>query len=144
MPLRWSLRLHNETHVHPRTPSVKSTVGKALHTRASAASEWSPAEAERTVKLATAGVRRVQRELCGTLAPHVVVCESSHMATNLAIDEKILDEALRVGGHSTKKATVTEALLEYIQRRKQGHIVALFGKIDVDPSYDYKKQRRRK
>lgn len=66
------------------------------------------------------------------------------MATNLAIDEKLLDEALRVGGHSTKKATVTEALVEYIQRRKQGQIVALFGKIDVDPSYDYKQQRRRK
>lgn len=66
------------------------------------------------------------------------------MATNLAIDEKLLDEALRVGGHPTKKATVTEALVEYIQRRKQSQIVGLFGKIDVDPAYDYKKQRRRK
>lgn len=66
------------------------------------------------------------------------------MATNLAIDEKLLDEALRVGGHTTKKATVTEALLEYIQRRKQGEIVRLFGKIDVDPAYDYRKQRRAK
>lgn len=47
------------------------------------------------------------------------------MATNLAIDEKLLDEALRVGGHPTKKATVTEALLENIQRRKQGQIVGL-------------------
>jgi Arc/MetJ family transcription regulator len=66
------------------------------------------------------------------------------MATNLAIDEKLLDEALRVGGHATKKATVTEALREYIQRRKQGRIVALFGQVDVDPAYDYKKQRRRR
>jgi len=57
-------RLNNETHVHPRTPSVKSSVGKARQTRASAASECSPAEAERTVKLAIPGVRRVQRELC--------------------------------------------------------------------------------
>ena len=46
------LRLDNETHVHPRTPSVKSSVGKARQTRASAASVWSPAEAERTVKSA--------------------------------------------------------------------------------------------
>ena len=45
-------RLNNETHVHPRTPSVKSSVGEALQTRASAASVWSPAEAERTVKSA--------------------------------------------------------------------------------------------
>ena len=66
------------------------------------------------------------------------------MATNLAIDEKLLDEALRVGGHPTKKATVNEALLEYIQRRKQGRIVALFGQIEIDPNYDHKKQRRRK
>jgi hypothetical protein len=42
--------LNNETHVHPRTPSVKSSVGEAQQTRASAASVWSPAEAERTVK----------------------------------------------------------------------------------------------
>ena len=38
------------------------------------------------------------------------------MATNLAIDDRLLDEALRVGGHKTKKATVTEALLEYTER----------------------------
>jgi len=78
------------------------------------------------------------------LALHRYMCDSSHMATNLAIDEKLLDEALRVGGHPTKKATVNEALLEYIQRRKQGRIVALFGQIEIDPNYDHKKQRRRK
>ena len=72
------------------------------------------------------------------------MCDDLHMATNLAIDENLLDEALRVGGHATKKATVTEALREYIQRRKQGRIVELFGRIDLDPGYDYKKQRRRK
>jgi len=56
---------NNETHVHPRTPSVKSSVGKAQQTRASAASVWSPAGAERTVKFGEAGIRRVQRELGG-------------------------------------------------------------------------------
>lgn len=65
------------------------------------------------------------------------------MATNLAIDDELLDEALRVGGHRTKKATVTEALQEYIQRRKQAEILELFGQIDYDPEYDYKKQRSR-
>jgi len=68
----------------------------------------------------------------------------SHMATNLAIDERILDEALRVGGHKTKKATVTEALVEYIRRRKQRKIIDLFGTVDFDPGYDYKKQRRKR
>jgi Arc/MetJ family transcription regulator len=66
------------------------------------------------------------------------------MATNLAIDDGLLEEARRVGGLKTKKATVTQALSEYIQRRKQQQVVRLFGKIDVDSSYDYKAQRRRK
>jgi len=63
--------------------------------------------------------------------------------TNLAIDDELLEEALRVGGHRTKKATVTEALQEYIRRRKQAEILDLFGQIDYDPEYDYKRQRSR-
>ena len=65
------------------------------------------------------------------------------MATNLAIDDRLLNEALRTGGHRTKKATVTEALREYIQKRRQSKILGLFGKIDFDPAYDYKRQRNR-
>ena len=65
------------------------------------------------------------------------------MATNLAIDDRLLNEALQAGGHQTKKDTVNEALREYIQRRKQLEILDLFGKIDFDPAYDYKRQRKR-
>ncbi len=65
------------------------------------------------------------------------------MATNLAIDDRLLNEALRVGGHSTKKATVTEALEEYVQRRKQARIVDLFGKVEFDKTFNYKRARRR-
>ena len=65
------------------------------------------------------------------------------MATNLAIDDALLTEAQRVGGHRTKKDTVNEALREYIQRRRQLKVVGLFGKIDFDASYDHKRQRRR-
>ncbi len=65
------------------------------------------------------------------------------MATNLAIDDRLLEEAQRIGGHRTKKATVTEALQEYIQHRKQAKILSLFGTVEVDPKYDYKKQRRK-
>ncbi|BCB95874.1 hypothetical protein JZK55_07960 [Dissulfurispira thermophila] len=50
------------------------------------------------------------------------------MPTNLAIDEKLLNEALKVSGHKTKKNTVNEALKEFIQRRKQKDILSLFGK----------------
>ena len=65
------------------------------------------------------------------------------MATNLAIDDQLLQEAQRVGGHRTKKDTVNEALREYIQRRQQAKVVDLFGQIEFDKAYDYKKQRRR-
>ena len=66
------------------------------------------------------------------------------MATNLAIDDKLLIEAQSIGGHKTKKATVTEAFNEYIQRRKQLRIISLFGKVDYDPDYVYKATRSRK
>jgi Arc/MetJ family transcription regulator len=65
------------------------------------------------------------------------------MATNLAIDDSLLQEAQKVGAFKTKKAAVTEALKEFIQRRKQQEILDLFGKIDFDPKYDHKAGRRR-
>lgn len=66
------------------------------------------------------------------------------MPTNLAIDEKLLEDALRVSGLKTKKNTVNEALREFIQRRKQKDIISLFGKIEMDESYDYKRERSRR
>jgi Arc/MetJ family transcription regulator len=66
------------------------------------------------------------------------------MATNLALDDRLLEEALKIGGKATKKDTVTEALQEYISRRKQARVTDLFGTIDYDPKHNYKKQRRRR
>ena len=66
------------------------------------------------------------------------------MATNLALDDRLLAEAVKIGGCRTKKGTVTQALVEYIQRRQQTRIATLFGAVDFDPGYDYKKQRRRR
>ncbi|MFH2007770.1 MAG: type II toxin-antitoxin system VapB family antitoxin [bacterium] len=65
------------------------------------------------------------------------------MATNLAIDEKLLAEALKAGGLKTKKATVNEALREFIQRRKQLEILGLFGSVEFEPGYDHKQGRSR-
>jgi len=65
------------------------------------------------------------------------------MPTNLAIDDKLIEDARRIGKHKTKKAVVTEALIEYIQRREQLKILGLFGKIDYDDEYNYKDQRKR-
>ncbi len=64
--------------------------------------------------------------------------------TNLALDDKLIDEARRIGGWKTKREAVTAALEEYIQRRKQKKIVELFGSIDYDPGYDYKTLRRKR
>jgi Arc/MetJ family transcription regulator len=63
------------------------------------------------------------------------------MPTNLAIDDRLIKEAQTVGQHKTKKAAVSEALEEYVQKRKQVEILDLFGKINYDHDYDYKKQR---
>lgn len=63
------------------------------------------------------------------------------MPTNLAIDDKLLTQAVRVGGHRTKRATVNEALHEYIQRRRRLRALRAFGTIDFDPAYDYKRAR---
>ena len=63
------------------------------------------------------------------------------MATNLAIDDWLIEEAKLVGKHRTKKGAVTEALMEYIQRRKQTEILRIFHSIDYNQDYDYKKQR---
>jgi len=65
------------------------------------------------------------------------------MATNLDIDNKLIQEATELSGLKTKKQAVTLALKEFIQRHKQAGIIKLFGKIDFDPTYDYKKHRDR-
>jgi hypothetical protein len=63
------------------------------------------------------------------------------MATNLALDDKLINEALKIGKHKTKKEAVTAAIKEYILTRKQKKIKDLFGTIEYDSDYDYKKQR---
>ena len=66
------------------------------------------------------------------------------MPTNLNIDDRLLTEALKVGGHRTKRQTVNEALQEYVQRRRRLELVKHFGKIDFDPAWDYKEARRKR
>jgi Arc/MetJ family transcription regulator len=65
------------------------------------------------------------------------------MATNLQIDDKLILKAVRFGGHKTKKEAVSKALVEYIHQLEQEKILSMFGSVDYDPEYDYKKQRRR-
>ena len=65
------------------------------------------------------------------------------MATNLGIDPQLLEKALAIGGQKTKKATVNRALQEFIARRAQERLLDLFGSLDWDDDYDYKRERTR-
>lgn len=65
------------------------------------------------------------------------------MATNLGIDQDLLERALVIGGERTKKATVNRALQEFIARRSQVRLLELFGTLDWNADYDYKSERSR-
>jgi hypothetical protein len=66
------------------------------------------------------------------------------MATNLALDDQLIEEARLLGGHRTKREVVTQALLDYVQKKKQIQVLSSFGTIDFDPAYDAAAQRKLK
>jgi putative antitoxin of VapBC-like toxin-antitoxin system len=66
------------------------------------------------------------------------------MPTNLAIDDRLIEQAQKLGRHKTKKDTVNAALDEYIRRRKQAELIPLFGTIEYDLRHDYKRERVKK
>jgi Arc/MetJ family transcription regulator len=67
--------------------------------------------------------------------------EVIEMATNLHLDDRLIRDAVTLGGHRTKREAVTQALTNYIRHLQQEKILDLFGKVDFDPAYDYKRQR---
>ena len=66
------------------------------------------------------------------------------MSTNLALDDQLIEAAVRVGGHRSKREAVTAALQEYVLYRQQLDVLGLAGQLDRDPDYDYKAERRRR
>ena len=65
------------------------------------------------------------------------------MATNPEIGHENLATADEIGGHRTRRATVTGARGEDKLRRRQHRILDLFGTIDYEPDYDHRAQRTR-
>ena len=63
------------------------------------------------------------------------------VATNLSIDTALLARALDLSGEKTGKATVNQALREFIARRGQMKLRELFGQIEWSADFDYKKER---
>ena len=64
------------------------------------------------------------------------------MATNTEVNEPLLTRAMKLGGMRTKKEAVNKALAEYVRRREQLEITALFGKVEYDEAFDCKAQRK--
>ena len=64
------------------------------------------------------------------------------MATNLALDDSLIESAQALGHHRTKREAVTVALETYIQRLRQQEILDVFGTLDYLPDCDYKQQRQ--
>ncbi|MEI6054649.1 MAG: type II toxin-antitoxin system VapB family antitoxin [Lentisphaerota bacterium] len=65
------------------------------------------------------------------------------MATNLLLDDTLINQAVKIGHHRSKRAAVTAALNEYVAHKRQQDIKDLFGSMSFDESYDYKKARNR-
>jgi len=65
------------------------------------------------------------------------------MATNLAIDPRLLERAVEVSGERTETAAVTRALEEFLARREPARITELFGRFEWDPGFDHKAERSR-
>ena len=72
-----------------------------------------------------------------------MMCKNLHMATNLALDDQLIEDARRAGSHKSKKEAVTAALEEYVRKRQQMRILEAFGTFSADPAYDYKSERQR-
>ena len=66
------------------------------------------------------------------------------MTIIVSIDSQLLAEAMDLSNSTSEVTTVTEALTEFIQHHKQLRTIELFGTIEFDPNYDYKKERQRK
>ena len=77
------------------------------------------------------------------LTLHIHLCSVPVMATNLALDDRLIEAARRIGGHRSKKEAVTAALEEYVLRRRQLGILRLAESVPYDTDYDYKAERRK-
>lgn len=63
------------------------------------------------------------------------------MRTNVVLDDKLIQEALRLSNLKTKKELIHKALEEFIRNRKRLDLREVRGKIQFAEGYDYKKMR---
>jgi Arc/MetJ family transcription regulator len=65
------------------------------------------------------------------------------MATNLALDDKLIEQARKLGGHSSKKEVVTAALRRYVRARRAREITGMMGSVEYFDDDDHKTARKR-
>ena len=70
--------------------------------------------------------------------------QGGNVPTNLAIDDGLLAEALRIGGFKTKRETVNQALEDFIRSRKRRSALKYLGTIEFGRRWNYKADRRRR
>ena len=66
------------------------------------------------------------------------------MPTNLALDDKLIQQAVRLGKHKSKKEAVTAALESYVRQRKRAGLRDLVGNVDFHEDFDHRSMRRRR
>jgi hypothetical protein len=66
------------------------------------------------------------------------------MRTYLDVNDALMREAKKLEKDKTPSEIATAALQEYVQRRKQPQIFSIFGTIDYEANYDYKRERSAK
>ena len=66
------------------------------------------------------------------------------MRTNVVLDERLVDEALKLSNAKTKKELIHKALKEFVENRKRLNLLDLSGKIKFAEGYDYKGMREGK
>jgi Arc/MetJ family transcription regulator len=63
------------------------------------------------------------------------------MRTNIVLDDRLVEEALRLSKLKTKRELVEQALREFVAFRKRLDLRDLKGKGDLREDYDYKSLR---
>jgi Arc/MetJ family transcription regulator len=64
------------------------------------------------------------------------------MPANMKLDDRLVKRAVKLGRFKTKEQAVNTAVSEFIQRHQRRLILDLYGKIQFDTEWDYKRMRR--
>ena len=63
------------------------------------------------------------------------------MRTNIVLDDKLVQEAMKLANVKTKREAVDVALRRFVQSGRQRRLLALKGTGGIHPAYDYKRAR---